>query len=161
MHVTPGTRASALRGAPPSSFGPNGGQLFSVCHDSASVNQQMLLSQQLAPQQQLRLDLLTWAPFALATNTSPPQALRTFSSVFLWILSHQWSQKGFGVDPSAPHHPLPVSRLRASGSFITDQNWEICSNLTFSWENSTYRHSFLIPKLSTTSTGALTRSCWG
>ncbi|CAG00191.1 unnamed protein product [Tetraodon nigroviridis] len=52
--MTPGTLVEPC----PAVLGQQG-QLFDDCHDSASVNQQMLLSQQLAPQQQLRLDLLT------------------------------------------------------------------------------------------------------
>lgn len=59
------------------------------CHGSASVDQQMLLSQQLAPQQQLRLDLLPGS-----SGTSSPQTHRTFSSALLRILSPQRSRTG-------------------------------------------------------------------
>lgn len=87
VHVTPGTCVSALRGAPPSGFGPSGGQLLGDCHDSASVKQQMQLNQQLAAQQQLRLRLPTGS--SLHRLHQP----KSFSAVFLWLLSHQWSQK--------------------------------------------------------------------
>lgn len=43
-------------------------------------------------------------------------------------------RKALVVDPT--HFLCPS---RGSNSF-TDQNWEICNNLMFSWENSTHRH---------------------
>lgn len=161
--MTPRIRAAAPHGAPPSSFGPNGGQLFSAVtalHLSTSRCCSACNS----------LHNNSWGPTSsqadpstVTPSTTSPQTLRTFSSGFSWILSHQRSQTGpRSGSQRIPEHPATHYRSSSMGceNLITDINWEIRSPFSFPlgkfdwqrWENS------IIPKLSINS-GGLRRSC--
>lgn len=92
------------------------------------------------------------APYAVATNTSPPQAPRSFSSVFLGIRSHQRGASS-GSQWASPHIScVPAGEAKTSRLTKTAAIWRSSRKIQHA-DTGGVKEGFLIPKLSVTSNG--------